>query len=87
MSEPVGTGGSMSALSPASVGGRRRSHKKLRLVKKKTVRSMLAKKGLRMRGGGTDAAAESVAPATGGRRRKSRGRTHRRGKSLFGMRF
>jgi len=58
-------------------GGRRRSHKKLRLVKKKTVRNMLAKKGLKMRGGG------EVAPAMGGRRRKSRRSTRRR-RSLFG---
>ena len=52
-------GGSASALSPAAAGGRRhrsRRHAKkgkkaLRLVKKKTVRRMLAKQGLRMRGG------------------------------------
>ena len=38
---------------PAPVGGRRRrTMKKLRLVKKKTVRRMLARQGLRMRGGG-----------------------------------
>lgn len=79
---------------PAS-GGRRRKHsaKKLRLVKKKTVRRMLAKKGLKMRGGeptGADMAAvgggpgPALAPApTGGRRR--RGKTHRRSrKGLFG---
>ena len=47
---PMAGGGS--ALSPAHVGGRRRrSSKKLRLVKKRTVRRMLAKKGLKMRGG------------------------------------
>jgi hypothetical protein len=72
---------------PAPLGGRRRrSAKKLRLVKKKTVRRMLAKQGLKMRGGGPEPAPEAAssgpAPA-GGRRRKS----HRRGKSLFGMRF
>jgi hypothetical protein len=83
---------------PAPVGGRRRrTMKKLRLVKKKTVRRMLARQGLRMRGGGADPtpAPESVesgpAPTTtgtmGGRRhRKSHGK-RRRGKSLFGMRF
>ncbi len=85
---------------PAS-GGRRHKHsaKKLRLVKKKTVRRMLAKKGLRMRGGdptrGDMVAAgggpgPALAPAsTGGRRRRRHhGRTHRRrGKSLFGMKF
>jgi hypothetical protein len=46
--EPV-TGGA--ALSPLPLGGRRRSHKKLRVVKKKTVRKMLKKMGLKMRGG------------------------------------
>jgi len=87
-----------SALSPASVGGRRRSHKKLRLVKKKTVKKMLKKMGLKMRGGAsgevtganvvTDPAATGavVPPALGGRRRK--GKSHRRsGKGLFGMKF
>jgi hypothetical protein len=48
-SAPV-AGGSL-PLSPAVVGGRRRSHKKLRMVKKKTVRKMLKKLGLKMRGG------------------------------------
>jgi len=88
--------------SPADVaGGRRgRSAKKLRLVKKKTVRRMLAAKGLKMRGGGEPSPAPeaaksgpapTTAPSMGGRRRKSRGKSHRkshrRGKSLFGMRF
>jgi hypothetical protein len=86
------------ALSPASVGGRRGSRKKMKLVKKKTVRRMLKKMGLKMRGGAAvegqgavamDAKAADVvkqaatgAPA-GGRRRSHR----RKGKSLFGMRF
>lgn len=87
--------------SPLPLGGRRgRSAKKLRLVKKKTVRRMLAAKGLKMRGGGAEPspapeAAKSgpapTAPSMGGRRRKSHGKSHRkshrRGKSLFGMRF
>ena len=79
---------------PAPFGGRRRrTMKKLRLVKKKTVRRMLARQGLKMRGGGADPSpavenAKSGADpvvASGGRR----GRSHRkrRGKSLFGMRF
>ena len=86
----------------AAFGGRRKS-KKLRLVKKKTVRRMLKKMGLKMRGGaGADAvamepkaaeavtkAAETVAPVGG--RRHSRGRSHKRGpkrgRSLFGMRY
>lgn len=84
----------------APVGGRRRSAKKLRLVKKKTVRNMLKKMGMKMRGGGAEpspapeAAKSGPAPTTGtmgGRRRKSHGKkhgkSHRRGKSLFGMRF
>jgi len=86
-------------LTPASIGGRRRrSMKKLRLVKKKTVRRMLARQGLRMRGGGMGAPAPALAsesksdpaPVTGsmgGRRRKSHRKSHRRRKSLFGMRF
>ena len=73
---------------PAPIGGRRRSHKKLRLVKKKTVRRMLAKKGLKMRGGGPspapEAAATAPAPAMGGRRHR---KSSRRGMPLFGMRF
>lgn len=82
-----------SALSPASVGGRRRrSMKKLRLVKKKTVRRMLAKQGLKMRGGGPEPALAAEAksgpaPAGGRRHRKSHRKSHRRRKSLFGMRF
>lgn len=66
--------------SPASVGGRRRSHK-LRLVKKKTVRRMLAKKGLKMRGGG-EPVGEGAPSMDGGRRRKSHKRTRRR-RGLF----
>jgi hypothetical protein len=85
----VGSVGTTAHASP--VGGRRRSQKKLRLVKKKTVRRMLAAKGLKMRGGdaggGPSPASGSQAtsaPTMGGRR----GRSHRRrGKSLFGMRF
>jgi len=87
-----------SPLSPASVGGRRRSHKKLRMVKKKTVKRMLKKMGLKMRGGAsgevtganvvTDPAATGalIPPASGGRRRKG-GKSHRRSKGLFGMKF
>lgn len=86
---------------PAPLGGRRRrSMKKLRLVKKKTVRRMLAKQGLKMRGGGPEpalAAEASSGPAptgssgvSGGRRKshsKKHRKSHRRSKSLFGMRF
>lgn len=71
--------------SPATFGGRRhrKSHKKLRLVKKKTVRRMLAKKGLKMRGGNVEGYSGSVnssagnSAPVGGRRHRSR-KTHRR---------
>ncbi len=78
-----------SAGNSAPVGGRRRS-RKLRLVKKKTVRRMLAKKGLKMRGGAEpDTPAEAGVSRDGGgsymggrRHRKSHRRTRRR-RSLF----
>ena len=93
-----------SALSPAAVGGRRlKTGKKLRLVKKTTVRKLLAKKGLRMRGGAeagvaTDEAvkedgetvkAASVLPAMGGRRRRTAKKAGRRKsrRGLFGKLF
>lgn len=72
-------------------GRRRRSAKKLRLVKKKTVRRMLAKQGLKMRGGAepSTTAEAGVAPPAGGRRhRKSHRKTHRRHRrSLFGLKY
>jgi hypothetical protein len=94
--------GGSSALSPAAVGGRRlKTGKKLRLVKKKTVRKMLAKKGLRMRGGADAAApvpddkvvkedgglADAKEAVLGGRRRRSRkGRkSSRRSRKVFGL--
>ncbi len=81
-----------SAGNSAPFGGRRRSHKKLRLVKKKTVRKMLARQGLKMRGGAepeTAAEAGVAAPPAGGRRhKKSHKKTHRRHRrSLFGMKY
>ena len=69
-------------------GGRRRSHKKLRMVKKSTVRRMLKSKGLKMRGGGDAPSSGPEPPKMGGRRhRKSRGRSTRRRRSLFGMKY
>jgi len=79
------------------IGGKRRSMKKLRMVKKKTVRKMLKKMGLKMRGGATpgvvpDPAAPLVVTkpdgsAEGGKRRtKKTSRRHRR-RSLFGMKY
>ena len=87
--------GSVGNSAPAT-GGKRRSHKKLRMVKKKTVRKMLKKMGLKMRGGAPggvvpDPAADVVVTkpegAEGGKRRtKKTSRRHRR-RSLFGMKY
>jgi hypothetical protein len=89
-----------SALSPAAVGGRRlKTGKKLRLVKKSTVRKVLAKEGFRMRGGADAAApvpddkvvkedgglAPAAAPAGGRRRRKTAGRRKGRRSSRRGL--
>ena len=73
------SGGAASALSPGHVGAgrRRRSAKKLRLVKKSTVRRMLKSRGLKMRGGEPNPGETS--PEGGRRRRKSHGRrSHRK---------
>jgi hypothetical protein len=87
------------AANAAPVGGRRhRSHKKsLKLVKKKTVRRMLKKMGLKMRGGDPTGAtadgaklevAAPAAPVAGGRRHRSRKHGSRRTtRSLFGLRY
>jgi hypothetical protein len=76
---------------PMEGGRRRRSHKKLRLVKKKTVRRMLAKQGLRMRGGAEPSVpaggvAETAAHVGGKRHRRKSHSRKRRGftmKKLF----
>jgi hypothetical protein len=80
------------ALAPLPVGGRRRSAKKLRLVKKRTVRRMLKGMGLKMRGGAGDGAegaegAEGAAGdgAEGGRRRRRTGKKSRRSRKVFGL--
>lgn len=84
------------ALAPLPVGGRRRSAKKLRVVKKKTVRRMLKKMGLKMRGGnyhmggageggdGAEGAAEGSGAEAGGRRRRRTGKKSRKHK-VFGL--
>lgn len=74
-------GGHTAVAAPVSGGRRHRSHK-LRLVKKKTVRRMLAKQGLKMRGGGP--VEGEVNPMEGGRKRKHH-KTHKKSKrhSLF----
>jgi len=53
MEEFIPLNGSAGNSAPVTslIGGKRRSHKKLRMVKKKTVRKMLKKMGLKMRGG------------------------------------
>ena len=88
---PVAPVEHLTALSPAPVGGRRHS-KKLRLVKKKTVKRMLKKMGLKMRGGAPeDPASVSEEPETtdGGRRRRRGSKKSRktRRKSLFGLKY
>lgn len=97
MSSEVPVGGSI-ALSPAAVGGRRgRSSKKLKLVKKKTVRRMLKKLGMKMRGGAGAGPSAVVAPAPvadavkevadapmGGRRRGRKGKSRSR-RGVFGF--
>jgi hypothetical protein len=82
LQNPSGATGTASPLSPVGgghgyMGGRHRKSHKLRLVKKKTVRRMLARHGLKMRGGtqGAPSGAASAAAPVGGRRRR---RTHRR---------
>lgn len=82
---------------PATGGRRHRKHsaKKLRLVKVKTARRILAKKGLKMRGGAEPATVAeamgggpgaALSPASTGGRRRRHGKTHRRSRrgGLFG---
>ena len=89
------------AANAAPVGGRRHRSRKLKMIKKKTVRKMLKKLGLKMKGGdpadstamGADGAkieAPKVeAPVAGGRRRHTRKHHGRRRhtRSLFGLRY
>jgi hypothetical protein len=93
------SGGSAVALAPGAVGGRRRASKKLRVVKKKTVKRMLKKMGLKMRGGkpadptAAGAVGSVLVPepesdeekSMGGRRRRGSRKTRR--KSLFGLKY
>jgi hypothetical protein len=70
------------------MGGRHRKSHKLRLVKKKTVRRMLAKHGLKMRGGNVEGYSSTVngsagnSAPVGGRRRRT-GATRRRRRGMF----
>ena len=86
--------GTAVAAAPLNGGRHRRSLKKLRLVKKKTVRRMLARAGLKMRGGDVattssiEGAASGAMPLVGARRRRHTKKTHRRSKrSLFGLKY
>lgn len=71
-------------------GGRRH---KLKVVTRKQARKLLKKLGKKMRGGADDEAVAVVgekptATETGGRRRRGHTKkTHRRGRSLFGMKY
>lgn len=84
------------SLSPAPLsGGRRRS---MRKVSAKTIKKTLKRLGMKAKGrvvirggmddGETEKSGESTETATAGRRRR-RGtkKTHRRRKSLFGLRY
>ncbi len=70
-------------------GGRRHSKKHLKLVTRKQARKLLKKMGKKMRGGEDSAPAALVEekPEMGGRRRRGTKKTHRRGKSLFGLKY
>lgn len=79
-----------SAGNSAPVTGGRRHHRKLKLVTRKQARKLLKKMGKKMRGGNPDAPGAVVDEKTdttmGGRRRHTK-KTHRRGKSLFGLKY
>ena len=97
MAEAYANAGALNTGNSATVGGRRRkTGKKLRVVKRKTVRALLAKKGLRMRGGAPEGGVPAgkdvteggeLADAAGGRRRRRTGRKGKKSRSrkLFGM--
>ena len=74
------SGGSASDLHGLPLDGGRRG-KKLRVVKKKTVKKLLRRFGMKMRGMGAEegamAPADSAAPAEGGRRRRGSRKTRR----------
>jgi hypothetical protein len=85
------TGGSASALSPATVGGRRRHMKK---VSAKTIKRTLKRLGMKpkgrvvIRGGGEDSE-DGDKNLLGGRRRRHTKKTHRRRHSrrIFGLKY
>ena len=77
-----------SAGNSAPVTGGRRHRKHLKLVTRKQARKLLKKMGKKMRGG-DDKIGAVVEEKTemGGRRRRHTKKTHRRGKSLFGLKY
>lgn len=90
---PVPVTGGASALSPATVGGRRHRMKK---VSAKTIKRTLKRLGMKpkgrvvIRGGGVDGTEDGENKDMGGRRRRRHTKkTHRRRhrKSLFGLRY
>lgn len=83
-----------SAGNSAPVSGGKR-HGKLKLVTRKQARKMLKKLGKKMRGGAEDAVVavpkeveKAADTAMGGRRRRGQTKkTHRRGRSMFGLKY
>jgi hypothetical protein len=90
-----GSAGNSAPVAGAAVvkGGRRH---KLKLVTRKQARKLLKKMGKKMRGGeekdivgmaaGPETNSEDSATSAGRRRRHTK-KTHRRGRSLFGMKY
>lgn len=78
-----------SAGNSAPVKGGRRHRKHLKLVTRKQARKLLKKMGKKMRGGEANEPAAIVEEPTteGGRRRRHTKKTHRRGRSLFGLKY
>jgi hypothetical protein len=81
-------------LSPASLTGGRRH--KLKKVSAKTIKRTLKRLGMKpksrvvLRGGNADPELkdeEPMAATSAGRRRRGTKKTHRRGRSLFGMKY
>ena len=76
-----------SAGNSAPVTGGRRHRKHLKLVTRKQARKLLKKMGKKMRGGADEPAAIVEESTEGGRRRRHTKKTHRRGRSLFGLKY
>jgi hypothetical protein len=79
-----------SAGNSAPVTGGRRHRKNLKLVTRKQARKLLKKMGKKMRGGEANepaAIVEEQKTEGGRRRRNGTKKTHRRGRSLFGLKY